>query len=56
MLAVAHSPGQLAEPASLVGKPAPALKVDHWLNTGGADLSLKKLAGKVVVLDYWAYW
>ncbi|AIE87439.1 TlpA family protein disulfide reductase [Fimbriimonas ginsengisoli] len=41
---------------SPVGKPAPALQVGHWLNTKGAPLSLDKLKGKVVVLDFWAFW
>jgi sugar lactone lactonase YvrE len=26
-----------------------------WLNTGGAELSLKSLRGKVVVLDFWTF-
>jgi hypothetical protein len=48
--AVAH--GQ----AELVGKPAPALSMSGWHNTGGKALSLKSLKGKVVVLDFWAHW
>lgn len=40
---------------SLVGKAAPALKVESWLNTK-APLVLSKLKGKVVVLDFWAHW
>lgn len=43
-------------PEKLVGKAAPALKVTQWLNTGGKALSLDKLKGKVVVIDFWAFW
>jgi len=39
----------------LIGKKAPELAVDHWLNTA-KPLALAALRGKVVVLDYWAYW
>ncbi|MEM1451062.1 MAG: hypothetical protein AAF957_03965 [Planctomycetota bacterium] len=40
----------------LEGKPAPALQVTGWMNTGGAPLSLESLRGKVVVLDFWGTW
>src|SRR5262245_8267275 len=36
---------------SLEGKSPPALKVQDWVNTGGKDLKLADLKGKVVVLD-----
>lgn len=26
-----------------------------WLNTGGAELSLEKLRGKIVILDFWTF-
>jgi hypothetical protein len=26
-----------------------------WLNTGGERLSLEKLRGKIVLLDFWTY-
>lgn len=39
----------------MVGKAPPALKVDGWLNSN-APLVLSKLKGKVIVLDFWAYW
>ena len=26
-----------------------------WLNTGGERLSLEKLHGKIVLLDFWTY-
>lgn len=46
--------GQDPSPKVMVGKSAPALKVNGWSNTPA--LSLAKLKGKVVVLDFWAYW
>ena len=53
-LAIAHAPIQ--GPQSLVGKPAPKLTTQNWANTSGQALSLAKLKGKVVVLDFWATW
>ena len=26
-----------------------------WLNTGGAELDLEKLRGKIVLLDFWTF-
>ncbi|HET7623307.1 MAG TPA: hypothetical protein VFK39_15480 [Gemmatimonadaceae bacterium] len=26
-----------------------------WLNTGGRQLSLEELRGKIVLLDFWTY-
>ena len=40
----------------LEGKPAPALQVTGWMNTGGEALTLESLRGKVVVLDFWGTW
>ncbi len=39
---------------TLVGKPAPRLSVKEWV--GGEPTSLQALAGKVVLLDFWATW
>jgi len=39
---------------AMQGKPAPELKLDGWMNTKALDL--KKLKGKIVVLDFWATW
>jgi thiol-disulfide isomerase/thioredoxin len=38
----------------MLGKPAPALFAETWLNSG--SLKLEKLQGKVVLLDFWASW
>lgn len=32
-----------------------ALRGRGWLNTGGADLSLEDLRGKIVLLDFWTF-
>ena len=39
---------------AMQGKPAPALQLDGWMNSKALDL--KKLKGKIVVLDFWATW
>ena len=41
-------------PSTMVGKPAPKLQTAQWLNS--KPTTLAKLKGKVVVLDFWAYW
>jgi thiol-disulfide isomerase/thioredoxin len=38
----------------LIGQPAPALQVEGWLN--GPGPTADDLAGKIVVLDAWAFW
>ena len=49
----------MAESASVLPKcgPAPAFGgIQQWLNTpGGEPVSLASLAGKVVLVDFWAY-
>ncbi len=37
-----------------IGKPAPAISAEKWLNS--APLALDQLKGKVVVIDFWAPW
>jgi thiol-disulfide isomerase/thioredoxin len=34
---------------------APELRGRAWLNTGGRDLSLAQLRGKIVLLDFWTF-
>jgi hypothetical protein len=33
---------------------APELRGRGWLNTGGRELTLADLRGKIVVLDFWS--
>jgi len=37
-----------------LGKKAPAIQAENWLNS--APLTLDKLKGKVVIIDFWAPW
>jgi thiol-disulfide isomerase/thioredoxin len=37
-----------------IGRPAPAIAAEHWLN--GGPLRLDSLKGKVVIIDFWAPW
>jgi len=37
-----------------IGKPAPAIAAENWLNSG--PLALGDLKGKVVIIDFWAPW
>jgi len=41
---------------AMIGKMAPDLAVGQWINSDGKALSLKSLRGKVVVLDFFAFW
>ena len=40
-------------PRLLIGEPAPAF---NYKSFAGEDISLKKLSGKLVVLDFWETW
>jgi cytochrome c biogenesis protein CcmG, thiol:disulfide interchange protein DsbE len=42
------------DPATLIGNPAPRLQAEEW--KPGDPLTLEKLKGKVVMLDFWATW
>jgi hypothetical protein len=41
---------------AIEGKKAPALQVSEWLNTSAGGLMEKDLKGKIVVVDFWAFW
>lgn len=41
---------------ALEGKPPPALKAREWVNLTGDAPTWKSLKGKVVLLDFWAWW
>jgi hypothetical protein len=56
LAAAALATGAFGQSIQLIGKPAPELKVQAWLNTPAGNMSLAKLKGKVVVMDFWAYW
>jgi hypothetical protein len=45
-----------APAVAVVGKPAPSLTVSESYNWAGGVPNLAEMRGKVVVLDYWAYW
>ena len=47
-------PTMAQDPDTMVGKPAPKLQVAKWMNS--KPLTLSALKGKVVVLDFWAFW
>ena len=50
-----RTPKNAAGKDALEGKNPPRLSVAKWLNSK-ERLSLKKLKGKVVVLDFWGTW
>lgn len=39
---------------SLIGQPAPEIKIEKWINS--EPLSLASLRGRVVLLEFWATW
>jgi thiol-disulfide isomerase/thioredoxin len=47
----------VTEPGSLSGPRvrAPELRGRGWLNTGGEDLTLSSLRGRIVLLDFWTF-
>ncbi|WP_029088471.1 NHL domain-containing thioredoxin family protein [Brevibacterium album] len=55
----APAPGEAPAPASARSRGprlrAPELTGRRWINTGGQELSLKDLRGKIVLLDFWTF-
>jgi sugar lactone lactonase YvrE/thiol-disulfide isomerase/thioredoxin len=48
----------MSTPPPIPGSPrvrAPALRGRSWLNTGGRELTLADLRGKIVLLDFWTF-
>jgi len=45
---------ETTDPDSLIGDPAPELRMDRWLD--GDAILINELRGKVIILDYWATW
>ena len=48
-----------ATPAALalsVGDEAPPISAAKWFNAKGGPVTLEKLRGQVVALDFWATW
>ena len=45
----------VAQAQNLVGKPAPPISAKEWLNTE-EPLSIEKLKGKIVFIDFTATW
>ena len=45
----------MVQAAGLVGKPAPPINAKEWLNTE-KPLSLHKLKGKIVFIEFTATW
>lgn len=41
---------------AMEGKAPPKLEMEKWMNVPGKAPTWKSLKGKVVVLDFWAYW
>ena len=41
---------------ALEGKAPPKFKMEEWQNIEKAPKEWKDLKGKVVLLDFWAYW
>jgi hypothetical protein len=40
----------------LEGQAAPELQANRWLNSGGKELELSAMHGKVVLIDFWGTW
>lgn len=49
-----RKPSNQAAKDALEGKAPPKLMVKNWMNS--KPLSLEKLSGKVVVIDFWGTW
>jgi thiol-disulfide isomerase/thioredoxin len=54
MKSASDARAQKAEQQSLVGRPAPPLQIEKWLQ--GGPYTLESLKGRLVVLDFFAEW
>ena len=41
---------------AMEGKAPPKLDMEMWMNVGDKPPTWKSMKGKVVILDFWAYW
>ena len=53
--ASADAPSDSSDLRAQVRLRAPELTGRRWINTGGQDLSLEDLRGKIVLLDFWTF-
>lgn len=50
------TPEKNAAKDALEGKTPPKLDMEKWMNVGDKPPTWKSMKGKVIILDFWAYW